>query len=122
LVRIYPVVAEEFSSLGQTALTHLVEALPELGVPERVVLAMLMLQGLPTDRVARSAQLPETQVLGWAALGLLRTLPRIRDLLSGSEQAVDADAFQDGDHSAASTVDHRYRVGDPRRHRSFNLR
>jgi hypothetical protein len=48
-------------------------------------------------------------VLGWAALGLLRVLPRI--------QAAQADAG--GNRSSAVHVDRRFPTGDPRRHRRF---
>jgi hypothetical protein len=122
LMRIYPLVAEEFSSLGQPGLTTLVEILPELGVPERLVLAMLMLQGLSVDRVARSVQLPEMQVLGWATLGLLRTLPRLRKELPDAERASAPDSAPNFTDTGPTTIDHRYRVGDPRRHRSFTVR
>jgi hypothetical protein len=54
-------------------------------VPERIVLPMLLLQHSPTERVAWSTKLPEVQVLGWAALGLLRLLPLARFLLQPGE-------------------------------------
>jgi len=108
---LYPLVADDFAALGQPALTSLVELLPELGVPERIVLAMLLLQGQTTDYVAASTQLPGNEVLGWAALGLLRLLPRIR--------AAQEDLAEHA--STAVKVDRRYRVGDPRRHRRFDL-
>ncbi len=108
---LYPLVADDFAALGQPALTSLVELLPELGVPERIVLAMLFLQGQTTDYVAASTQLPGNEVLGWAALGLLRLLPRIRTAQEDLAEHA----------STAVKVDRRYRVGDPRRHRRFNL-
>jgi hypothetical protein len=106
---LYPLVADDFEALGQAALTSLVELLPELGVPERIVLAMLLLQGQTTDYVAASTQLPENKVLGWAVLGLLRVLPRI------------CAAQEDMAEHTAVNIDRRYRVGDPRRHRQFDL-
>lgn len=109
LAALYPLVADDFAARGQSALTSLVEFLPELGVPERIVLAMLLLQGKTTDYVAASTQLPGTEVLGWAVLGLLRVLPRIRAAREGAAQQ----------RSMAVNVDRRYRVGDPRRHRRF---
>jgi AcrR family transcriptional regulator len=111
LMGLYPLVADELAALGQPALTSLVEFLPELGVPERIVLAMRFLQGQTTDYVAASTQLPGTEVLGWAALGLLRVLPRIRAAREGTVKH----------SSTAVSVDRRYRVGDPRRHRRFDL-
>jgi hypothetical protein len=123
LMRLYPLVTEEFSSLGEAALTSLVDFLPELGVPERIVLAMLMLQRLSTDRVAVSTRLPEVQVLGWAALGLLRMLPRIREALSSPARVAQAHSHSSDRASPRLTsIDRRYRVGDPRRHRSFDIR
>ncbi|MGD0044693.1 MAG: hypothetical protein ABSE84_30545, partial [Isosphaeraceae bacterium] len=111
LTALYPLVAGDFAARGQSALTSLVELLPELGVPERIVLAMLLLQGKTTDYVAASTQLPGTEVLGWAVLGLLRVLPRIRVEPEGAAEQL----------SMAVNVDRRYRVGDPRRHRRFDL-
>jgi hypothetical protein len=111
LMGLYPLVADDFAALGQPALTSLVELLPELGVPERIVLAMLLLQGQTTDYVAASTQLPGNEVLWRATLGLLRVLPRIR---AAREGAADRS-------STAVNVDRRYRVGDPRRHRRFGV-
>jgi hypothetical protein len=111
LMGLYPLVTGDFAALGQSALTSLVELLPELGVPERIVLAMLLLQGQTTDYVTASTQLPENEVLGWAVLGLLRVLPRI---CAAQEDAAEH-------RSTAVNIDRRYRVGDPRRHRQFDL-
>jgi AraC-like DNA-binding protein len=111
LVELYPLLAEGLGALGPTALTSLIELLPELGVPERIVLPMLLLQGKATDYVAASTQLSANEVLGWAALGLLRLLPRIR---RAQEQQAER-------RSTAAHVGQRYRVGDPRRHRRFDL-
>ena len=111
LMGLYPLVADDFAALGQSALTSLVEFLPELDVPERIVIAMLLLQGKTTDYVAASTQLPGNEVLGWAALGLLRVLPRIRAAQEGAAKH----------SSTAVSVDRRYRVGDTRRHRRFDL-
>jgi hypothetical protein len=111
LTGLYPLVADDFAALGQSALTSLVELLPELGVPERIVLAMLLLQGQTTDYVAASTRLSGREVLGWAVLGLLRVLPRIRAAQEGAAEH----------RSAPVSVDRRYRVGDPRRHRRFDL-
>jgi hypothetical protein len=78
LMALYDMLAREVDSLGPVALTTLIELLPHLGPPEDPVLKMLLLHRLPTARVAWSTQLPETEVLGWGALGLLRLLPRMR--------------------------------------------
>jgi hypothetical protein len=72
---------------------------------------MLLLQAKTPDYVAASTQLPATEVLGWAALGLLRVLPRIRAAQQGPAEH----------RSTAVNVDRRYRLGDPRRHRRFDL-
>jgi hypothetical protein len=111
LSALYPLVAHDFQELGPSAITDLVKLLPELGVPESIVLAMFLLQRQTTEYVAASTQLPATEVLGWAALGLLRVIPRIR--------AARTDPVQH--RSTATTVDRRYRVGDPRRHRRFDV-
>lgn len=70
--------AAEFDRLGPTGPTLLVELLPALGTPEKVVLNLLLVQHLPTEDVARSTKLSQTQVLSWAALALIRVLPVIR--------------------------------------------
>lgn len=111
LTEIYPLVADGFAALGPSALTSLIELLPDLGVPERIVLPMLLMQGKTADYIAASTQLPTSEVLGWAALGLLRILPRIR---AAQQRAAEH-------RSTAVNVDRRYRVGDPRRHRRFDL-
>ena len=111
LMGLYPLLSDGFTALGPAALTNLIELLPDLGVPERIVLSMFLLQGKPTDYVATSTQLPASEVLGWSALGLLRVLPRIRAAQQSSAER----------HPTAVNVDHRYQVGDPRRHRRFDL-
>lgn len=111
LMGLYPFVADGFAALGPSALMSLIERLPELGVPERIVLPMLLLQGKTTDYVAASTKLPASEVLGWAALGLLRVLPRIRAAQQSPAEH----------HSTVVNVDRRYRVSDPRRHRRFDL-
>jgi hypothetical protein len=78
LMQIYPLARDEFAALGPTAVTTLVELLPEVETPESIILKMLLLHDMSTERVAWSTQLPQTQVLGWAGLGLLRLLPRMR--------------------------------------------
>jgi hypothetical protein len=72
---------------------------------------MLFLQGKTADYVATSTQLSANEVLGWAALGLLRLLPRIR---AAQEEQAER-------RSTAAHVDQRYRGGDPRRHRRFDV-
>jgi hypothetical protein len=111
LMQVYPLVLDGFSALGPSAITSLIELLPELGVPERIVLPMLLMQGKTVDYVAASTQLPANVVLGWAALGLLRILPRIREVAPGPTEHP----------STAVNVDRRYRAGDPRRHQRFDL-
>lgn len=117
LMHLYPVLSGEFASLGPVGLTKLVELLPELGIPERIVLAMLLLQGLPTERVAWSTKYPETQVLGWASLGLLRVLPRAREAAQPLSQA-DGWAVEPTSEPLLkpSNQSMRYPIGDPRRH------
>ncbi len=78
LMQLYRPLAGEANALGPIGLAVLGDLIPGLGVPEKIVLNMLMLQGLPLKDVARSTQLPETRVLGWAALALLRVLPELR--------------------------------------------
>jgi hypothetical protein len=78
LMQLYRPLAAETNALGPMGLAVLGDLIPDLAVPEKIVLNMLMLQGLPLKDVARSTQLPETRVLGWAALALLRVLPELR--------------------------------------------
>jgi hypothetical protein len=78
LMQIYPLLAEEVGSLGPSALTTLSSLLPDLQNPEDTVLRMLMLQGVSKQRVAWSTQRSERDVLGLAALGLLRVIPQMR--------------------------------------------
>ena len=78
LMQIYRLLADEFAGLGPAGITALVELMPELGTPEREIVKMLLLHDMPVQRVAWSNQLSETKVLGWAALALLRLLPRMR--------------------------------------------
>jgi hypothetical protein len=83
LTQIYPLLSAEASALGPMMLALLGDLIPRLGTPEKVVLNMLIFQGLPVKEVARSTQLPEVHVLGWAALGLLRVLPDLRARVDG---------------------------------------
>jgi predicted DNA-binding transcriptional regulator AlpA len=78
LGQVFGYLATELDGLGPNALTTLVDLLPELGKPEKIILNMVFLQRLPTDDVARSTKFPQTEVLAWAALGLLRLLPELR--------------------------------------------
>jgi hypothetical protein len=87
LSALFPLVSDDFQALGPSAITDLVKLLPDLDAPQSVVLAMLFLQGQTTDHVAASTRLPATEVLGWAALGLLRVMPRIRAARSAGQRA-----------------------------------
>ena len=78
LMQLYRPLAAEATALGPMALTVLGDLIPGLDTPEKIVLNMLLFQSLPLEDVARSTQLPETRVLGWAALALLRVLPELR--------------------------------------------
>jgi hypothetical protein len=78
LMLIYRPLCDEFASLGPSAVTTLIDVMPELVNTESIALKMLLLNDMATARVAWSMQLSETEVLGWASLGLLRVLPRIR--------------------------------------------
>jgi hypothetical protein len=86
LAELYPLVTEDFTALGPAAVTSLIELLPELDVPERIVLTMLLLQSQTMEYVAASTQLSGNEVVGWATLGLLRVLPRIRAANEGTAQ------------------------------------
>ncbi len=83
LMQLYLPLVAEATSLGPMGLTMLGDLIPALGTPEKIVLNMLLFQSLPVEDVARSTQLSETRVLGWAALGLLRLLPKLRGQASG---------------------------------------
>lgn len=78
LMQLYDPLAREIAMLGSGALTTLVDLLPGLGVPEKIVLNLLFLQRQSADEVARSTKLSQTEVMAWAALGLLRILPQLR--------------------------------------------
>ncbi|HTB69648.1 MAG TPA: hypothetical protein VK707_01535 [Solirubrobacteraceae bacterium] len=78
LMQLYQPLAAEADALGPLGLTLLGDLIPQLGTPEKIVLNMLLFQGLPAAEVGRSTQLSEVRVLGWAALGLLRLLPELR--------------------------------------------
>jgi hypothetical protein len=78
LMQLYRPLAAEATALGPMGLTVLGDLIPGLGTPEKIVLNMLLFQGLALNEVARSTQLAETRVLGWAALALLRVLPELR--------------------------------------------
>lgn len=78
LRQLYDPLTREVLTLGPGALTTLVDLLPGLSGPEKIVLNMLLLQWQPTDEVARSTKLTHTRVMAWAALGLLRVLPQLR--------------------------------------------
>lgn len=83
LAQIYPLLANEFAGFGPTAISQLATMLTEpepneFRPPEQPILRMLFLHDMPLKRVAWSTELPDTEVLGWAALGLLDVLPRVR--------------------------------------------
>jgi hypothetical protein len=78
LMQLYRPLAEEVTVFGPIGLTVLGDLIPELGTPEKIVLNMLLFQRMPLKEVAWSTRLPETRVLGWAALALLRVLPELR--------------------------------------------
>jgi hypothetical protein len=86
LMQLYRPLSAEAVSLGPLALIVLGDLIPGLDIPEKVVLNMLIFQQLPLDEVARSTQLAETRVLGWAALALLRLLPELRARLGVAGQ------------------------------------
>jgi hypothetical protein len=109
LAQTYPLVRAEFESFGPGAATVLIEKLPELGVPERIVLPMLLLQQAPTERVAWSTKLPDVQVLAWAALGLLRLLPLVRFLLRPGDESAPGQHFFPSDDSSRSPIGERHR-------------
>lgn len=83
LMQLYDPLAREVLTLGPGALTTLVDLLPGLSGPEKIVLNMLLLQRQSTDEVARSTKLSQTRVMAWAALGLLRVLPQLRAKAGG---------------------------------------
>jgi hypothetical protein len=82
LMQVYRPLASDFASLGSNGLTLLIRLLPTLMSPESEILRMFLLQDKSARRVAQSNQMSETEVLGWAALALLRLLPRMRESAS----------------------------------------
>jgi hypothetical protein len=87
LERLYPMLALDIESLGPAALTTLIPLLAKLGPPADPVLKGLLLHGASPARVAFSTQLPEAEVLAWAALGLLSVLPAIRTAMESPREA-----------------------------------
>lgn len=83
LMQLYRPLVAEATALGPMGLTVLGDLIPGLGTPEKIVLNMLLFQDLALNEVARSTQLAETRVLGWAALALLRVLPELRARCGG---------------------------------------
>jgi hypothetical protein len=79
LEAINPVVAQEFDSLGPPALRAFSTLVPQLDEPEGEILRMLLLHGMSPRMVARAVERSPAEVSGWAALGLLRVLPGLRD-------------------------------------------
>lgn len=77
LMQAYLPLSRRAAGLGPMDLAALGDLIPNLGTPEKVVLNMLIFQGLAVPAVAKSVQLSETQVMAWAALGLLRILPAL---------------------------------------------
>jgi hypothetical protein len=116
LMRVYPSLSSELATLGPIAFARLVELVPDLGIPERLILPMLLFQGLSTDRVAWSTKLSEAEVLGWASLGLLRLLPRLREL-TRLPSGLDDDDSETAEEPVLTPAHHtwRYPIGDPRR-------
>lgn len=78
LMQLYRPLAAEANALGPLGMAVLGDLIPQLGIPEKLVLNMLLFQNLPVEQVARSTQLSEVRVLAWAALALLRVLPELR--------------------------------------------
>jgi hypothetical protein len=79
---VFPLLAAEYEALASPAAIVLIDLLPSIPHNEKVVLMPLFFQGQPLDSVAESAARPVGEVTVWAALGLLRLLPRIRTQLA----------------------------------------
>jgi transcriptional regulator with XRE-family HTH domain len=77
LVTLAPYLIEEFAALGPTAAVALIDLLAELPNNEKLVLSPLFQQAQSLDAVSASVAQPETEILLWAALGLLRILPQL---------------------------------------------
>jgi len=85
-----PTLAGQLNELGSAGGIVLIDLLPSIPHNEKVVLAPLFLQQESIDTVAESAERPVAEVMAWAALGLLRLLPELREKVvteesSGSE-------------------------------------
>jgi hypothetical protein len=77
LMQAYLPLSQRAASLEPMEVAALGDLIPTLGTPEKVVLNMLIFQRLPVAAVSKSAKLTKTQVMAWAALGLLRILPAL---------------------------------------------
>lgn len=85
---VFPLLAAEYEALGPSAAIALIDLLPSIPHNEKIVLTPLFFQRQPMAAVAESAARPIAEVTAWAALGLLRLLPRIREELAqaGSDE------------------------------------
>jgi len=68
---------QRFDALGAPASIALIDLLPGLPEVEKIILNMTFSQRLALADIARSVDRPETDVIAWGVLGLLRVLPVI---------------------------------------------
>jgi hypothetical protein len=66
--------AGDIAAIAPAARASFATHLPQMESPEDDVLRMLLFDGEPVQHIAESLGLSETDVLGWAALGLVRLL------------------------------------------------
>jgi hypothetical protein len=67
--------AGDLAALARAARAPFAAHLPKMEPPEDDILRRHLFQQEPIPRIAASLQLPETDVLGWAALALMRLIP-----------------------------------------------
>jgi hypothetical protein len=69
--------AGDLRALAQAARAPFAAHLPKMEPPEDEILRRYLFQREPIPRIAASLQLPQTDILGWAALALMRLIPDI---------------------------------------------
>jgi hypothetical protein len=89
---VFPILAQELEAFGSVGGIFLIDLLPSIPPNEKVVLAPLFLQRQSIEAVAESARQPTSEVIAWAALGLLRLLPELRTRVAEEKAAQSAEA------------------------------
>jgi hypothetical protein len=67
--------AADLATIAPAARAAFASHLPQMEPPEDDILRRHLFEQEPIQRIAASLQLPETDVLGWATLAMIRLLP-----------------------------------------------